>query len=424
VVAALLSSCATPPAPYPPNAVVIGTLLPFTGNESGIGRNLEQAMLLAVEDLNAAGGLGGQPFGLLSRDSNSGSQRGLNQLLELLYNDQVAYLVGPEENALAQGTVSDIEALDVFNMLPGYAAPSVAHVQASGAWMRLAPAARDVGCALAKRAALEGAKSANVLNASDDYNGNVASYFASLFGRAGGTVLPSVAFQPGADSYAPQLESVFGEGADRTLLCAYPDTASTIVTEWTISGHQGSWLLGPALRADVFLVNIPIGSLDGYFGASPSLSLASECEVVDPVQDTLSCGTRNADRFAAHFSARWNGDVPFPAAHFYYDGVVLLAMGLQYARATTGGLPSSAITLHQTILDLNASGQEAASWADLGTAMTRLGAGHKVRYVGAAAEYDFDQYGAAQYSIMDGWTIKGTDFIDLGPVSAVCPAVF
>jgi neutral amino acid transport system substrate-binding protein len=134
--------------------------------------------------------------------------------------------------------------------------------------------------------------------------------------------------------------------------------------------------------------------------------------------------TRNADAFAAHFSERWDGDVPFPAAHFYYDGVVLLAMGLQYARATTGALPSSAIDLHQIILDLNAPGRDAASWADLGTAMARLGAGQKVRYVGAAAEYDFDQYGAAQYTIMDGWTINGTEFVDLGPVSADCPTVF
>jgi hypothetical protein len=25
---------------------------------------------------------------------------------------------------------------------------------------------------------------------------------------------------------------------------------------------------------------------------------------------------------------------------------------------------------------------------------------------------------------MDGWTIRGTQFVDLGPVSASCPSVF
>src|SRR4029079_16996799 len=108
--------------------------------------------LLAVEDLNKAGGLAGKSFAIASRDSNSGSERGLNQLLQLLYTDPVAYLVGPEENDLAQKIVPDIKGLDVFNMLPGYAAPSVARSSPSGAWMRLAPSPLVTGCALAKRA--------------------------------------------------------------------------------------------------------------------------------------------------------------------------------------------------------------------------------------------------------------------------------
>jgi neutral amino acid transport system substrate-binding protein len=53
--ASLLSASCAPAEPeHPENAVVIGALLPFSGSESAIGRNLEQAMLLAVEDLNAA----------------------------------------------------------------------------------------------------------------------------------------------------------------------------------------------------------------------------------------------------------------------------------------------------------------------------------------------------------------------------------
>jgi neutral amino acid transport system substrate-binding protein len=53
-------SCSPRPPPYAADAVLVGTVLPFTGSESGIGRNLEQAMLLAVEDLNAAGRPGGR----------------------------------------------------------------------------------------------------------------------------------------------------------------------------------------------------------------------------------------------------------------------------------------------------------------------------------------------------------------------------
>ena len=417
----LQASCSPAAPPHPDNAVLIGTLLPFTGSNSAIGRNLEQAMLLAVEDLNAAGGLGGRPFDIVSRDSNSGSERGFNQLLELLYTDQVAYLVGPEENNLALQTVSDIEALDVFNMLPGYASPSVARVEPTGAWMRLPPSAFTTGCAFAKRALHDGVRSGNALSSRDDYNASVSNEFTTDLIASGDTTVPSVTFASGVDSYAAEIDAVFGFGAERTLLAAYPEDAATIVTEWTISGRPGAWLLGPALHNDGFLVNIPIGSLDGYFGVSPSLSLASECHVVDPTQETLSCTTGNAESFVEHFSHRWSGDVPFPAAHFYYDGVVLLAMGLAYARATGGALPSSAKALQQIILDLNTQDRGTASWRDLPTAMSKLGAGTPLRYVGAAAEYAFDPYGAAQYTLMQAWTIKSGTFVDLGPIPAACP---
>src|SRR5262245_34688174 len=83
--AAPLAACGSDPAPLPADAIVIGSLLPFTGQEAALGANLEQAMLLAVEDVNAAGGVHGRPLALISRDSNSGSARGLDALLELLY---------------------------------------------------------------------------------------------------------------------------------------------------------------------------------------------------------------------------------------------------------------------------------------------------------------------------------------------------
>ncbi len=42
-------------------------------------------MLLAVEDLTAAGGLEGRPFDIVSRDSHSSQERGLDQLLSLIH---------------------------------------------------------------------------------------------------------------------------------------------------------------------------------------------------------------------------------------------------------------------------------------------------------------------------------------------------
>jgi ABC-type branched-subunit amino acid transport system substrate-binding protein len=402
--------------------VVIGASLPFTGKEAALGRNIEQAMLLAVQDVNQVGGVDGVPLDLFSRDSNSGSERGLNDLLDLLYNQQVKYLIGPEENDLAAEIVQDVKKLDIVNVLPGFAAPSIARSTRTGAWLRLAPSAFDAACALAGHALDDGATTANAVASQEDYNASLKTNFVSHVGSFGGAALSSVSIRSGQSSYKSALSRLAGYDADRTLLVAYPATAATIVTEWAVTGNRVHWYLSPLLRTEAFLLNIPDGALDGQFGLSPARSLASECgSRGDNAHGGVSCGYENNERFVEHFSERWEGSRPFPASIFYYDAIVLLAAGMQYGLAKNGQVPD-AKELHEIILDLNSVGNQPGSWRDLSTMFGALSKGKRVRYVGAAAEYDFDEYGAARHRVFDTWTIRGQRFIDTGSYYAHCLA--
>jgi neutral amino acid transport system substrate-binding protein len=422
IVAAPLVGCTSDANSIPPNAIVIGSLLPFTGQNAAMGNDLEQAMLLAIDDVNAVGGVQGRPLALISRDSNSGSMRGLNALLELLYIDQVRYLVGPEEGDLANQIVSDVKALDVLNVLPGYTAPSVKRQSTSGAWMRLAPSVNAIGCGMATSMTQQGVMTANSMVALDDYNQSLASEFSAQFGWLGGQVLPSVTLDATQASFTTQITRAFSYGADRTLLIAYPGTASTVVTEWALSGGTGAWFLSPMLQADAFLLNVPYGALEGQTGVSPSLNLQSECVVPDSTQpDRLTCTGANAKQFGDHFEKRWGGR-PFPEAHLYYDAVVLIAMGLERSLAGGSGNLPTASALQQNIRTLATADATDAPWFDLKSAFALVDAGNPVQYVGAAAEYDFDQYGAAiNYEVFDTWRIQNQQFVATDPLQASCP---
>lgn len=419
VLAAASMGCSDSPTSDGPS-ISIGAALPFTGIEAAMGRNLEQAMILAVEDVNQAGGIDGVPLKLISRDSNSGSERGLNELLKLLYEDGVDYLIGPEENNLASQVVADVKGLDVLHILPGYASPNIKRSSTSGAWLRLAPSSHDIACGLASHAVDDGANKANVLASLEDYNASVSTNFISLFRAAEGTPVPSVSVESGQSSYASPLKRVFNQKADRTLLVAYPATAATIVTEWTVLGKPGFWYLSPLLHADVFLSNIPYGALDGQFGVSPSLSLTSECELLEGyTYGSIECTRDNSERFVSHFAQRWDGAKPFAAAHLYYDAVVLLAMGMAYAVATEGDIPT-AKPLQKLIRSLNAPDNDEARWTDLDEVLPRLAQGEALRYVGAGAEYNFNEYGSARHKIFDTWTIRRHAFVDTGVYYASC----
>jgi hypothetical protein len=225
----------------------------------------------------------------------------------------------------------------------------------------------------------------------------------------------------GAASYASQLSRVLSFDADLTLLMAPPQSAATIITEWTVAGRKGAWYLSPLLRADGFLENIPFGTLNGALGLSPSTSLASECAPSET--DDLNCTQSNARAFADHFADHWRGDRPFPAANYYYDALVLLALGLTKGQGADGSLPSVR-KLHEDILALGQVDAQPVRWNDLRGPLTEVRLGSAVRYVGAAAEYEFDQYGAAQHTMFDHWAIANDGFADGGTVKAVCPVRF
>jgi neutral amino acid transport system substrate-binding protein len=416
-----LVGCAPEQEEVPANAIRVGAILPFTGKEAAIGRNLEQALLLAVRDVNEAGGIEGRPLTLVTRDSNSGSERGFDELLQLLYNDQVDYLIGPEETELANAIVPDVKGLDVLNILPGYAAPAIEQTSTKGSWVRLAPSTNALGCAMAKHVFTDGAASVNTLTTLDDYNTSLASDFISQFGALRGKSLPSVTASVGAASYLRQINQVLDYQADRTLLMAPPASAATIATEWTVADGRGAWYLSPLLRAEVFVQNIPFGSLNGTRGLSPSLSLKSEC--VEGEGGAMTCSHGNASAFSRHFAAHWRGDRPFPAAHFYYDAVVLLALALEQSMVKDGELPR-ARELRDQIRALGDKDAQPVRWGDLSGPMTEIRLGTAVRYVGAGAEYEFDVYGAARHVVFDTWMIADDSFIETGTLRAECISTF
>ncbi|MBN2197254.1 MAG: ABC transporter substrate-binding protein [Polyangiaceae bacterium] len=402
------------------NAIVIGAALPFTGEEATIGQNLEQAMLLAVEDVNRAGGVAGRKLRLASRDSNSGSERGLNALLDLLYIEGVSYLVGPEEDELSVEIVPDIKGLDVFNVLPGFASPHIERVTHEGAWLRLPPQHYTFGCGLAELARERGLETANFVVAHDGFNQSVASEFSAEFDGVGGQLLPSTTVRAEDPSYLARVVAALDLDPDRTLLIVNPATAARIVTELFVNGREGNWLLGPTLHTPGFLQNLPFGSLDGATGISPTLSLTSECEEQSAsYRGPVGCRRDNEEAFSDHYARRWSGDRPFPAAHFYYDAVILLAMGLSHA-AWEGESEPRAEELHDALLEMHREGTDRGRWDELDVVLATLADGTPLAYTGAAAEYVFDRYGAAMHSVFDVWSIGRQAYVDEGQIQPKC----
>ena len=396
------------PDPVPADAIRIGAVLPFSGPLASTGIHLERALMLAVEDVNRAGGVDGRPLHLVVKDSNSGSDRGLAEAKKLL--EEVSYFVGPEEDHMALDLVGDVKRFDRLHLQPGFTSPTITESGSKGAWLRLVPSAVTMGCALATKAIDDGIASTRTIAARDDYHLELATVFSSAFSNLEGRAFPTVTVASGESSYKKAISQVQRFDADATLMLAYPGTAATIIKEMSRT-EDVRWYLSPLLRDDALLANVPEGILEDSVGVSPTFASNAECGAdaglggMGGDTGAVNCEAGGADRFARHYAERWDVETPLGAAHFYYDAIILLALGLEEAAAAGKHQPRPQELLPY-LVELS-SGDETVAWDSLDEGLALARDGVDIHYLGAAGEYSFNRRGHNMRALVDTWVIDG-----------------
>ena len=391
----------------PKELIRIGAALPFSGPRASTGIHLERALMLAVEDVNRAGGVNGKQLSLKVRDSNSGSSRGRDEIIKLFDVDDISYLVGPEEDHLALSMVGEVKRRDVMQLLPSITSPSITDSGTKGAWVRLVPSTLTMGCALATKANADGITTTRTIAERDDYHLELATVFSSAFSSLGGRAHPTVSVASDESSYKRAIAQVNRYTSDATLMLAYPGTAATIIKEMS-RGDEVRWYLSPMLRDDALLWNLPEGVVENSVGVSPSLSSNAECDLdqasggVGGVDPSTHCEADAADRFAKYYEDRW-GTAPLLTAHFYYDAVIMLALGLEGAASDGHDDPSPQQLL--PYITTHSEDDDRVAWDSLDEGLDLAGDGRPIHYVGAAGEYEFNRRGQNIRTLVDTWVI-------------------
>ncbi len=93
----------------PTPVIALGEIDPLTGALAKHGQEIHQGIQLAVEEVNAQGGIKGRPVKLISRDDQSRPETAVNQAQDLIIREKVAGLVGGYVDSLV-GPVSEVAA--------------------------------------------------------------------------------------------------------------------------------------------------------------------------------------------------------------------------------------------------------------------------------------------------------------------------
>ena len=377
----------TTAAPAPASdPLILASLMPLSGDLASLGPGIALGAALAVEQINAAGGINGQPVQLIEGDSGCDGAVALTSL-----NDVIAQgaqgVMGAACSSTSLAILDTAIAAEVVMISPSNTSPQFTKIDKKGFYARTAPSDLLQGDVLASLLVEDGVQTVSIISRADSYGRGLAEATAAAFEAAGGTVKTIVYHATDASEFTSEVTAVGKGGADAIVGILFPETGCGVLQPAFEQGLLDTpWYMTDGVK-DAGLASLcGLGTaLDGFKGTAPG-SAAGEAK----------------DAFeAAYAEVSADGSPTFIFAPQAYDAVMLMAIS-----AAANGVTGPEI----------ASGLVAASSGGekcIGVACIALAAdGVDVDYVGASGEIELDAVGDPTAATYDIWTTEG----DTNPV--------
>jgi branched-chain amino acid transport system substrate-binding protein len=116
--AAVLASTIAKPAIAAKDPILIGYLPALTGPSSSTGIGINRGVQMAVQEINAAGGIDGRQIELISRDTQSDPTKAVNGAAELTRGQKVNVVFGPINSGEALAVVPMLARINVPQLHP------------------------------------------------------------------------------------------------------------------------------------------------------------------------------------------------------------------------------------------------------------------------------------------------------------------
>lgn len=354
------------------DAIKIGALMPMTGDLQAFGETSLNGVNLAVEQINAAGGVLGQPIEVSIGDTQTAAQPSIDAAQKLVSIEDVVAIVG----ALSSGnTIPVAESITksskVPQVSPASTSPVISTLADDDFLFRTVPSDAFQGVALAQVAREQGLENVSIIYVNNDYGQGLADSFQAAFEAQGGTISGSVPYEKGQASYRGELQQLAADGAEALLLIGYPENGITILKQSLEEGFFDRFVFTDGMKAPEVIEAIGAEVLEGAFGTVSQSDTESEAYT----------------RFTNAYEEMYGELPPKPYIDTSYDAMMILALAIQQAGSTEGP------AIQQAIRSVaNAPGVEIlpGEWAK---AVEAIANGEDIDYTGASGSLEFDEQG-------------------------------
>ncbi len=261
----LLASLALAGGAFAQNEIVVGEIESLTGGKAGFGNELHNATLMAVEEINSAGGILGRKVKLVTEDTQSKPGEPAAAVQKLIARDKVVAVLGEYASSLSLEAAPICQQNKVPMVSPGSTNPKVTEV---GDYIfRVCFIDPFQGTVLSKFAlsTLKAKKAAVFTDIKADYSIGLAQFFTEHFKKNGGEIVAEKSYSTGDKDFKAQLTAIKSTNPEFIIIPGYYAEVGLISKQARSLGITCP-LIGGDGWSDAQLVAIGGSGVDGgYF---------------------------------------------------------------------------------------------------------------------------------------------------------------
>ena len=362
--------------------LTFGTILPVTGDLAFLGPPEIAGTNMAVEDINAAGGVLGADVVIEQGDSGDTTTDTANLEVDRLLAADADVIVGAASSAVSKTVIDKITGSCVIQFSPANTSPDFTTYDDNGLYFRTAPSDLLQGRVLSNLLVEDGVETVSILYRQESYGVGLAEAIQDNFTSSGGTVDEFLADAVDTESFDAEIDALVEAGSDAIVVIGFAESASILTT----MNERG---IGPADTA--------VYGVDGNIGIGTELDDPSILTGLKGTVPSIDLGT------IADFTARLDengagGEYSYGAES--YDAVIISAL----AAAIAGTDDPSAIAA-----EINGVTKDGEVCTTFEECITLIDAGTDIDYDGYGGPYAFGDAGEPEAASFRIWQYDGGD---------------
>jgi ABC-type branched-subunit amino acid transport system substrate-binding protein len=212
------------------NVLKIGSILPETGSLAFLAPPEFAAAELAVNDINEAGGVLGNPVEFFPGDSGDTSTDTASQTVDRLLGEDVDAIIGAASSSVSLTVIDKITAAGVIQFSPANTSLTLVDYPDKGLYFRNAPPDDLQGNVVAQLVADDGNSSAYILALDDAYGTSLATVVEEGLTAAGVEVLGVKIYDPKATGFDAEVDEIVAADPDAVVLITFDEGSRVLKT--------------------------------------------------------------------------------------------------------------------------------------------------------------------------------------------------